>query len=390
MLYVKTSNKDLYQFNGKEWVEAVSPSDSNCFYLLKLMNGETTFHTDFKYNLIETYDGEHYSLTGEQFTYYTDSHHNVVNKHTSGGTDYYCPRYDSEEYSWYQYVNKVSEGSLSINLPLINEGTATVTVDLYASNLLGTTGMSAPMTGELTRFPVPYHYQVVGNGYYINETDRHEVVLSQSNVGDMYGTIQTILASICFIPVSVSYLKGEHLDLDISMSVPESNLGQMFSQSDIKYISDNKKNYMEEFETAPFHINTFNNLVLSSFSYLIFGSDIADPGNFIIKGISGRPEGYVVQAYMNWLGTIRKIYSKTIVPSVGSFSNTRRFITSSEVGDNKLMVISDNWDLKTNRHSIKAIECQKLDVDYVGTTDAIEIPRKARNDLFNLPTAVKK
>lgn len=398
MLYVKTSNKDLYQFNGKEWVFTAhtdsvpdpQPTNENSFFLLKLMNGETTFHTDFKYNLIETSDGEHYSLTGEQFTYYTDSHHNVVNKHTSGGTDYYCPRYDSEEYSWYQYVNKVSEGSLSINLPLINEGTATVTVDLYASNLLGTTGMSAPMTGELTRFPVSYHYQVAGNGYYIYDTDRYEVVLSPSNVGDMYGRIMNLLASICFIPVTVSYFKGEHLDLDISMSVPESNLGQMFSQSDIKYISDNKKNYMEEFETAPFRINTFNNLVLSSFSYLIFGSDIADPGDFIIKGNSGRPEGYVVQAYMNWLGTIRKIYSKTIVPSVGSFSNTRRFITSSEVGEYPLMVISDNWDLKTNRHSIKAIECQNLDVDYVGTTDAIEIPRKARNDLFNLPTAVKK
>ena len=388
-LYVRTSSNSILQFNGKEWVEASAPSDSNCFYLLKLMNGENTFHTDFRYNLIETSDGEHYSLTGEQFTYYKDSHNNVVDKHTSGGTDYYCPRYDSEEYSWYQYINKVSEGSLSINLPLINEGTATVTVDVYASNLLGITGMSAPMTGELTRYPVPYYYEVKGNGY-ITNPDRQEVVLSPDNMGDMYGRIMSLTATICFIPVSVSYIKGEHLNLDISMSVPESNLGQMFSQSDIKYISDNKKNYMEEFEMSPFRVNTWNNLVLSSFSYLIFGSDIADPGDFIINGISGRPESYVVQAYMNWLGSIRKTYSKTIVPSVEKISNTRGFIKSSEVSSNPLMIISDNWDLKTNRHSIKAIECQEMDVNSVGTTTAIEIPRKARNSLFNLPTAVKK
>ncbi len=397
-LYVNTSANTVLQFNGKEWVEAASPSDSNCFYLLKLMNGEQCFHTDFRYNVIETADydpenpsaGGHYSLTGDRFTYYTDRYGNVVDKHTSSGTDYYCPRYDNEEYSWYQYINKVSEGSLSINLPFINEGSSTIVVDIYNSNLLGTTGMNAPMTGELTRYPVPFYFEVSGNGYDIYEGGRDEVVLSPKNVGDWYGTIRTILTSICFIPVTVSYFKGEHLDLDISMSVPESNLGQMFSQSDIKYIADNRKNYVEEFETAPFRVNTFNNLVLSSFSYLIFRSDIADPGEFIIKGNSGRPESYVVQAYMNWLGTIRKVYSKTLVPSLEKFSNTRTFLTSTEVGENPLMVISDTWDLKTNRHSIKAIECQNLDVDYVGTTDAIEIPRKARNDLFNLPTAVKK
>lgn len=389
-LYVETSSNTVLQFNGKDWVEGSSVSDTNCFYLLKLMNGENVFHTDFRYNVIETSDGEHYSLTGDTFTYYTDRYGNVVSAHVSSGTDHYCPRYDSEEYDWYRYVDKVSEGSLSINLPFINEYSATVVVDVFNSNLLGTTGMSEHMSYELTRYPVTFYYEVSGQGYYTYDEETRYVTLSADNVGDMYGKVMYVLPWINFIPVNASYIKGEHLDLNISMSVPESNLGQMFSQSDIKYICENRKNYMEEFETAPFRVNTFNTLVLSSFSYLMYGNDVADPDEFIIKGISGRPESYVIQAYMNWLGRIRKIYTKTIVPGIPKMSNTRRFILSSEVGENKMMVISDNWDVKTNRHSVTAIECQNLDVTNVGTSDAVEIPRRARNDLFNLPTSVKK
>ena len=367
-IYIKTSDNKIYQFNGKEWVEDTEVKESNSIYLLKMMNGEHLYHTDFRYNVIETADydasnpnaGGHYSLTGEKYTYYVDEVGGVTNKSVSGGTTYYCDPYTGEENV---YLDKCSEGSISIKLPELDDFGATVVVDIYNSSMLGSTGSDDTSSYN--------HYENI----WFEDPDENVIASS---------------THILFKPYNTTYVKAEHLDLDISMSVPESNLGQMFNQSDIKYIADNRKNYVEEFETAPFRINTFNNLVLSSFSYLIFGNSTADPGDFIIKGVSGRPEGYVVQAYVNWLGTIRKIYSKTIVPSVERISNTRGFITSSEVGDNKLMIISDNWDLKTNRHSIKAIECQNLDVDYVGTTDAIEIPRKARNDLFNLPTAVKK
>ena len=367
-IYIRTSDNKIHQFNGKEWVEDTEVRSENSFYLLKMMNGEHLYHTDFRYDVIETADydssnpnaGGHYSLTGERYTYYVDEVGGVTTKSVSGGTTYYCDPYTGEENI---YLDKCSEGSISIKLPELDDIGANVVVDIYNSTLLGSTGSNDTSSYN--------HYENI----WFEDPD---------------GNVVASFSHILFQPYNTSYVKAEHLDLDISMSVPESNLGQMFSQSDIKYIADNRKNYMEEFETAPFRINTFNDLVLSSFSYLIFGSDLADPGDFIIKGVSGRPEGYVVQAYMNWLGIIRKIYSKTIVPSVERISNTRGFITSSEVGYNKLMIISDNWDLKTNRHSIKAIECQNLDVDYVGTTDAIEIPRKARNDLFNLPTAVKK
>ena len=388
-LYVRMGENSVMQYNGKEWVQGTAPSDANCFWLTKLMNGERCFHNEFRYNLIETFDGERYSITGDQYTYYTDKNNNVVDKHITGGKDHICPKYNSEEFSWYQYVNTCSEGSVSVNLPLVSTTTATVVCDVYASNLTGKTGMGT-VTGDPGRFAVDYHYKVEGKGYYTGDGGNQEVVLSPDNVGDMYGRIMTLMVAIGFIPVNATYFKAEHLDLDISMSVPESNLGQVFTQSDIKYIADSRKNYTEEFTTAPFRVNTFNNLVLSSFSYLIFGDDLADPGDFVIKGIGGRPEGYVVQAYMNWLGVIRKTYSKTIIPSGGGLGNTRKFIKSSEVGAHPLMVISDDWDMKTNRHTIKAIECHNLDVDYVGTMNTQEIPRRARNDLFNLPTAVRK
>ena len=93
---------------------------------------------------------------------------------------------------------------------------------------------------------------------------------------------------------------------------------------------------------------------------------------------------------MNWLSVIRKIYSKTLkLKTDTNFNNIRTFITSPEVGTNRLMVISDSIDLKTNRHSITAVECQDLDVDTIEQVNSVEIPRKARNDRYNLPTAYR-
>ena len=151
----------MMQYNGKEWVQGTAPSDANCFWLTKLMNGERCFHNEFRYNLIETFDGERYSITGDQYTYYTDKNNNVVDKHITGGKDHICPKYNSEEFSWYQYVNNCSEGSVSVNLPLVSTTTATVVCDVYASNLTGTTGMGT-VTGDPGRFAVDYHYKVEG------------------------------------------------------------------------------------------------------------------------------------------------------------------------------------------------------------------------------------
>jgi hypothetical protein len=175
------------------------------------------------------------------------------------------------------------------------------------------------------------------------------------------------------------------------MDVPESNLGQMFSQSDIKYIIDRKNDYDEEYKMPEFRENTYNPLVNDSFSYLIFDNLRADPDMFVINGLAVRPESYTVQAYMNWLSTIRKSYSKTLVPLKDgkTFNNFKTFITSPEVGSNKLMVVADSWDLKSNRHRIKSVEANGLDVTTVSSYSVTELPRRARAERWNLPTAKK-
>jgi hypothetical protein len=179
--------------------------------------------------------------------------------------------------------------------------------------------------------------------------------------------------------------------LKISISVPDSNLGQMFSEADIRYELDSNQNYMEEFETPPFRVNTVNPLVASSFSYIIDDSTYADPDKFSINGIQARPETYVVQAYMNWLGNIRKVYTKTIRPlTTGTFNNILTYITSPETGNFELLVVSDSWDLKSNRHTIQAVEDQHLEVESITPPDEIEIPREARADRYNLPTATRR
>lgn len=375
MMYVKMSNGDLYQFNGKDWVYTAStglvpdpqPKNSDSFFLLKLMNGEKLYHTDYKYNVIETSDGEHYCLDDENYVFELDSNNGVITPDDPGSahTTMTVYVYKDPANDWVQWINNCSAGQLSIKLPTVDDVNATVYCDVYNSTMLG-------MTGSNDNSP-RNHIESV----WIKDPDTKEPV-------------SKIVTPI--LPYNVSYVKGEHLDLDIQITVPQSNLGQMFSQSDIQYtIIDKKRNYLEEFMGPTFRINTYNSLVSSSFSYLIFDNAIADPGEFVILDNSGRPECYVVQAYMNWLSTIRKTYSKTILPTSKNktFSNVRRFITSPEVGTNKLMILSDTVDVKTNRHSITAIECQNLDVTTVEFFAVIEVPRKARADRYNLPTAYK-
>ena len=364
-MYITLSDGTYLQFNGKEWVSVSSVSendDSNSFYLMRLMNNEYLFHTEQRYPVIETSDGEHFALGTESFIYFRDNLDHGVYDHDPGtsGEKMECPPYAGAG-----QIKNSSEGFISVNLPYVNDPEAAIYVDVYNSSMLGMTGSDTIGSAG----PVPFYYPKKNESGY-----------------------KEIWSCWCdFLPKNLTHIKAEHLDLSISVSTPESNLGQMFSESDIRYEIDSKNDYVEEYDGPSFRVNTFNQLVASSFSYLLFDNAYADPGQFIINGQAGRPECYVVQAYMNWLGTIRKIYNKTIKPlNDGKFSNIMTFIASPEIGENPLMVISDSWDLKTNRHTISSIEDQNIDVEYVMTVDAIELPRMARADRYNLPTAKKK
>ena len=375
-MYVKLSDDTYLQFNGKDWVSD-DGSHSHPFYLGKMMTYETLFHTDFRYNVIRSSadsssfsDTPKYSLTDEDIMIYYDNDMGVTDEETNSYSK--CTPYKNLGLNW---VANCSEGSLSIKLPFVDDPAATVYVDVYNAAMLGMTGADSSVSGAVVDHDVPFYYT----------TDDSTGATTH---------FKEVKAYINFLPVNVTHIKAEHLDLSITVSVPDSNLGQMFSESDVEYAMNSNKNYVEVYEGPSFQVNTFNSLVASSWSYLMYGTAYADPGNFIINGISGRPENYVVQAYFNWLTTIRKIYTKTLLPTNdtmfwGKLHNTT-FINSSEVGENDLMIVSDSVDLKTNRHSVVAIEDQGLQVDYVQPVNVTELPRRARAERYNLPTATKK
>lgn len=365
-LYITLTNNSVLQFNGKEWVSDLHPEIANSFYLMRMVNGEQLFNQEHRYNIIETADGERYSLGEEPYVYYLDEVGGVTEREMSGGSTVTYEIYRDESKDWYKWIDKCSDGSMSVLLPEVDDMGATIVMEIYNSYLLGTTG---------------------GNTTEIRNTQENIWFKDPDNLVRNYYT------TVLFLPHNVTYVKAEHLNLDISVSVPESNLGQMFDESDIKYELNSNQDYVEEFEGPSFLVNTYNPLVASSFSYLVFGNTIADPNLFIVGGQTVRPEAYTVQAYFNWLSKIRKIYTKTLVPEMNRtrpFANVRCYITSPEVGSNELLVVSDRWDVKTNRHTVAAVEDQDLEVGTVGTVDVIEIPRMARADRYNLPTAKKK
>lgn len=384
-MYIRLVDGTYMQFNGKDWVNVTTPNIENCFTFKRLLNDKKIFHNEMSYNLIECADGDTYSLTDEAYTYtyrtYTQSkvtYQLFVSEGKKNGINHHTetfPVYKSNDNDFIQWIDRSDEGELSIILPRIDATNVTVTVDIYSSNLLGTTGMSSHGSG--------YGY---AQGWQALDKNRSQVV-SGDGGDDGYD----------FMPVNCSYFKAEHLDLDMELTVPESNLGQMFSTSDIKYYVDLKKNYLLQYEGPTFKVNTFNNLVSASYSYLIYGDSTADPGKFVINGKEARPEAYVVNAYLNYLSKIRRRYEKTIVPLNGrKVSNMLTFINAPEVTNNNLVsegeylvVTSDSWDVKTDRHTIQAVECYKMDVDEVRTVPVIEIPRRARNERFNYPSSIK-
>ena len=373
-LYVEFSDGTFQMFNGKDWVTD-GENHSHPFIMTKMITGEQLFHNDMKYNCVRCPSDPitiRYSLTGEDIYIYYDNDGGVTDRETRNYT--LCHPYNSEENSWYHWIANCGEGQVSIRLPYVDDPAAKVYVEVWNSSILGMNGQDGPVTAAAVDHTEPFYYTL--DDTYESTTNFKEVQVYMD-----------------FLPTNLTYIKAEHLDLSITISVPESNLGQMFSQSDIQYEIKSGRNYEEEYSGPSFQVNTKNQLVASSYSYLMFNREVADPDNFIINGISTRPECYTVQAYYNWLTKIRKIYNKTLLPVSEKdrpFGNIMTFIQSPEIGENPLMVISDSWDLKTDRHSITSIECQDLDVYYIDPFMVNELPRKARAERWNLPTSTKR
>lgn len=379
-IYVLLSDGTYKQFDGKNWVDDYGNHNFG-FILTKLMNGEQLYHNDMRYDMIQcssdrTYPGRapiRYALGTEEKKIYLDNNGGVVDE--DDAKDYIlCRPYVKEDNPWYSWIADCSEGNMSIILPHIDDPGATVYVDIYSSSLLGMTGNDGSVTGAVVDHYFPFYYTLY---------DTVETTPDFKEIEECYAR---------FMPANVSHIKAEHLDLSISISVPESNLGQMFQESDIKYELESDNDYIDEFEGPSFLVNTYNPLVASSFSYLIYNNSVADPNLFIVASRSGRPEAYTVQAYFNWLNKIRKIYTKTLVPEdrTRPFANVRCYLKSPEIGSNELLVVRDTWDVKTNRHTVTAVEDQDLEVGVVSTVDVIEIPRMARAERYNLPTATKQ
>ena len=394
IVYVRLLDGTIYQFNGKEWVETEYVTKDNSFYLKKLMNGEKLFHTDFQYNLIECADGDTYSLNEEGYTYQIHEKSGAVllkNK----GKDKTFKYYLAAGNEWVKYIDKVSEGQISIILPPVNGVNVTVGCDIYTSNLLGMTGNKN--NGGPSNVVQSVYYSKTGKVKYEDDYGNVEYGDLNGNIIEDYGRVYGAGVEIIFLPVNATYIKAEHLDLDISLSVPETNLGQMFGESDIKYQTTPSKRFREIYEAPDFKVNTKHPIVSQSHSYLIIGNELADPNKFSMgwnyNKIACRPENYVLQGYKNFYGTIRKTYNRVLVPLKEGFSNMMCYIEAFDIPDTgngrTMVVVSDSVDVKTNRHTISAVEDYGIKVDDINNYTVIEIPRKARNERYNLPSVKK-
>lgn len=396
-----------YQFNGKEWYQLGKDelfTQDKGFVLKKLMNGEKLFHTDFQYDLIQCADGTTYSLNPDGYNYYTHTKSGVVvfnKKDSSNGTtpSGYTKRtfsyYAAATNSWKNYIDEAEEGRLAIILPAVDAVNVNVNCTIYASNLLGMTGNKNDAAPDKS---TSLCFQIKGLVEY--QDDPIQTPLTESMIDNPqmpYGYVVGTSVEMTWMPVNATYVKAEHLDLDISLSVPESNLGQMFGESDIKYQTAPSKRFRESFEAPDFKVNTKHPIVAQSHSYLIINNSFADPNKFSMgwqTKLPCRPENYVLQGYKNFYGTIRKTYNRVLVPRKAGFGNVLCYIEApdiSESGDKRwLVVVSDSVDVKTNRHTISAVQDYGMNVDNITNYAVIEVPRKARNDRYNLPSVKKK
>ena len=377
ILFIQLMDGTKYQFNGKDWVETEYITNTNAFYLWKLMNYGKIFGEEFRYDIIQCGDGNIFSLNEDGFIYYTDSKGGVY-KSGEKGTKHTVKYYGASGNEWLKYVDDISEGTLSIILPAVDAVNVLVQCDIYHSSLLGMTGNSS--------------HGAPSNTY---PTIRYKVTQSGA---DNSGEVASEAVEIGWAPINATYIKAEHLNLDISLSVPESNLGQMFGESDVKYSTNHSKKFRESYDAPSFLVNTRHPIVSQSHSYVIVGNGLADANRFSIGWMSNkiacRPENYVMQGYKNYWGTIRRTYNRVLVPHKEGFSNCLCYIEAPDIPDvgngRWLMVVSDSWDVKTNRHTISAVEDYGLNVNQIENYTVLEIPREARNPRFNLPSVKKK
>lgn len=410
ILFIQLPDGTKYQFNGKDWIETEDTTDANAFYLKKLMNYEKIFNTEFTYNLIEC--GEEtddngkvyrdvFALNEDGFKYYTHYNGGVFKKREDEeekGILHEFTYYGAADNTWKKYISSCDDGSISIVLPALNVVNALVECDIYHSSLLGITGNENPVSAAIKQHLI--NYKVEGLYRYWDAT--LGAVATKELTEDMvdnYGKIESkVCDNVNWMPINATYVKAEHLNLGISLSVPESNLGQMFGESDIRYSTNHSKRFRETYDAPSFLVNTRHPIVSQSHSYVIVGNSLADANRFNIgwsyNKIACRPENYVMQGYKNYWGVIRRTYNRVLIPNKQGFSNCLCFIEAPDIPDvgngRWLMVVSDSWDVKTNRHTISAVEDYDLNVNEIENYTVLEIPREARNPRFNLPSVKKK
>jgi hypothetical protein len=261
----------------------------------------------------KSFGGETFSLNEEGFVYYTDNNGDIYNNDEKGTKQEieYLLNADNE---WKLFIDSCGEGELSIKLPNIDAINATIVCEIYTSNLLGRTGKKNNSAPKKTIETVNYAMNGKALIQDPNTLQITQGVLSSNIVGDKFNTIQKTTADIDFIPVNATYIKAEHLQLDVSITVPESNLGQMFGESDIKYKTNPSKKFREPYDAPTFQVNTKHPIVAQSHSYLIVNDKFAEPSKFSMGSgntkVTGRPENYVIQGYKNFYSVIRRHYDR--------------------------------------------------------------------------------
>ena len=201
----------------------------------------------------------------DKATYYTKFKPEVI---SHDGYYYYFEPQSSSQESWIQRCNNIREiddGRFSIKLPVgINDTNSTLTIKVSNSDFLG-------------------------------------------RCGEVYYTYYNGI----FKPANMTYIKGEHLNFKCDVVVPESNLGQMFAKSDIRYSSNTGKKYSQEAKEVTFNVNTYHPLVNTSTSYLMFDDRYLEK-NILYQYWQTRLEEYCLAAYQNHYGQIRKVYQNTL------------------------------------------------------------------------------
>lgn len=392
---LKLPSGERYQFNGKQWVKT-NIVDGNAFYLMKLMNNENIFNGEFTYDCIQCADGSIYSLAEDGVSFMLDDNNRVVtldkNKKSTVKYDYY----GATSNEWMKYIDSVGVGHISIILPAIDSINVLFECYVYNSNLLGMTGNTTRKTSRNSAHSV--YFNVAGQVSTKNDYGVESLQTMTQYMTNDYGKVKAVNATLNNLPINATYVKAEHLKLDIALKVPETNLGQMFGESDIKYQTNHSKRFRGSFQAPDFQVNTKHQIVSQSHSYLMIGNSFANPEKFKIGNksskIACRPENYVLQGYKNYFGKLRRIYNRVLVPKKSWFGNDFCYIEVPDLPDTGngrwLMVVSDSNDVKTGRHTITAVEDYGLNVEEIGNYAVIEIPRKSRNPLYDLPSVDKK